>query len=221
MILGLFESFGAEFFIKRPAVRNLQLDGLLTFSAFKHEKFGGLIKLTRYSEQMMKRSTDSWIKIRDLIHTLIQYLLQQNSFGTGKDVTIEKKEDVRRYAWDTPNHQFKPSCENRPLSSDQGSQRVCDDDIRCRSDVCVPWRESRSLEEVGVAHEPHFSSGREYTQSVRANVLRELKSKDLLFAKTAKQDMTAVSFNDHFRDRMGKKDRRHAEKFPQLWKLRP
>ena len=72
-----------------------------------------------------------------------------------------------------------------------------------------------------VAHETHFSSGREYTQSVRKNVLRELISEDLLFAKTAEPDIKAVSFNDHFLDRMGKKDRRHTEMFPKLWKLRP
>ena len=35
----------------------------------------------------MKKSTDSWNKIRDLRHTLIQYLLQENRFGTGEDET--------------------------------------------------------------------------------------------------------------------------------------
>ena len=29
---------------------------------------------------------------------MIQYLLQQNHFGTGEDRTIEKEEDVRRHA---------------------------------------------------------------------------------------------------------------------------
>ena len=42
-----------------------------------------------------KKSTDSWNKIRDLRHTLIQYLLQQNRFGTGEDETIEREGDVR------------------------------------------------------------------------------------------------------------------------------
>ena len=48
------------------------------------------MNLTRYPEQMrenvrkfdVKRATDSWNKKRDMKHTLIQYLLQQNRFGT-------------------------------------------------------------------------------------------------------------------------------------------
>ena len=52
--------------------------------------------LTRYPKQMrenvkqfdMKTSTDSWTKMRDLRQKLIQYLLQQNCFGTGEDKTI-------------------------------------------------------------------------------------------------------------------------------------
>ena len=50
----------------------------------------------------MKKSTDSWNKIRDLRHTLIQYLLQQNRFGTGEDETIEREEDVRRHVGGMP-----------------------------------------------------------------------------------------------------------------------
>ena len=61
---------------------------------------------TRYPEKIkknvknfdMKRSTDSWTEKRDLTHTLIQYLLLQNRFGTGEDKTIGKEEDMRRYA---------------------------------------------------------------------------------------------------------------------------
>ena len=50
----------------------------------------------------MKKSTDSWNKIRDLRHTLIQYLLQQNRFGTGEVATIEREEDVRRHVGGMP-----------------------------------------------------------------------------------------------------------------------
>ena len=50
----------------------------------------------------MKRSTDCWNKVRDLRHTLIQDLLQQNCFGTREDETIKKEEDVRRHAGDMP-----------------------------------------------------------------------------------------------------------------------
>ena len=68
------------------------------------------MKLARCPEQMkervrnldMQNSTDSWNKIRDLRHTLIQYLLQQNRFGTGEDETIEREEDVRRHVGGMP-----------------------------------------------------------------------------------------------------------------------
>ena len=83
-------------------VQYLRLDGFLTLIAITHGNMGGLMNLTRYPEQMrenvrrfdVKRHTDSWTKVRDLRHTLIQYLLQQNRFGTGEDETILKEEDV-------------------------------------------------------------------------------------------------------------------------------
>ena len=110
-LLALFVTFGAEIFVKGPAVlltegvQNMRLDGLLTLIAITHGNLGGLMKLTRCSEQMkenvrkldMKKATDSWNKVRDLRHTLMQYLLEQNRFGTGEDETIEREEDVRRY----------------------------------------------------------------------------------------------------------------------------
>ena len=115
-LIALFVTFGAESFVKRPAIlltdgiQNLRLDGLLTLIAITHGNLGGLMKLTRCPEQMkervrnldMKKSTDSWNKIRDLRHTLIQYLLQQNPFGTGEDETIEREEDVRRHVGGMP-----------------------------------------------------------------------------------------------------------------------
>ena len=71
---------------------------------------GGPMKLTRCPEQMrekvrkldMKKATDSLNKIRDLRHTLIQFLLQQTRFGTGEDETIEREEDVRRHVGGMP-----------------------------------------------------------------------------------------------------------------------
>ena len=66
------------------------------------------MSLTRYPEKEnvrkfdMKRSADSWTKVSDLRHTLIQYILQQNRLGTGEDETIEKEEDVRRHAGGLP-----------------------------------------------------------------------------------------------------------------------
>ena len=116
-LLALFVTFGAESFVKGPAVlltegvQKLRLIGLLTLIVITHGNyFGGLMKLTRCPEQMrekvrkldMKKATDSWNKIRDLRHTLIQYLLRQNRFGTGEDETIEREEDVRRHVGSMP-----------------------------------------------------------------------------------------------------------------------
>ena len=112
VILGMFVTFGVENFVKRPAVllidgiQILRLDGILTLIAITHGNLRALINLTRCPEQMRenvkkidtKRSTTSWTKIWDPRHTLIKKLLQQYRFGTGKDTTIEKEEDVRRYA---------------------------------------------------------------------------------------------------------------------------
>ena len=115
-LLAVFVTFGAESFVKGPAVlltegvQNLRLDGLLTLIAITHGNLGGLMKLTRCPEQMrekarkldMKKATDPWNKIRVLRHTVIQYLLQQNRFETGEDETIEREEDVRRHVGGMP-----------------------------------------------------------------------------------------------------------------------
>ena len=53
VILALFVKFGAENFVKGPAVlltegiQNLRLDGLLTLIAITHGNLGGLMNLTR------------------------------------------------------------------------------------------------------------------------------------------------------------------------------
>ena len=68
------------------------------------------MNLTRYPEQIrdnvrkfdVKLATDSWKNIRDLRHTLSQYILQQNRFGTGEDETIQREEDVRRHVGGMP-----------------------------------------------------------------------------------------------------------------------
>ena len=41
------------------------------------------------------------------------------------------------------------------------------------------------------------------------NALREAMSEEFLFAKIAEPDMTALNFNNHFRDRMGELDKGH------------
>ena len=116
VVLGLFVTFEAENFSNRPAVllteeiQSLRLDGLLTLTAIAHGKLGELIAVTRYPEQMrenlesldMKNSTASWTKMRHLRHTMIQFQLQQNRFGTGEYKTKEKEEDLRRYVGGMP-----------------------------------------------------------------------------------------------------------------------
>ena len=80
------------------------------------------MNLTRYPEQMrenvrkfdVKKAMDSWNKIRDLRHTLIQYLLHQNRFGTGEDETIEKEKDVRRHVGGMPLLTDLSLCNIRP-----------------------------------------------------------------------------------------------------------
>ena len=52
------------------------------------------------------------------------------------------------------------------------------------------------------------------------NALRELMSEDLVIAKIAEPDLTAVNFNYLFRDRMGEVDRGHIEVFPKFWNLK-
>ena len=89
-LLALFVTFGAENFVRglvillTEGVQNLRLDGLLTLIAITHGNLGGLMNLTRYPEHLrenvrkfdVKRGTDSWNMIKDLRHTLNQYLLQ-------------------------------------------------------------------------------------------------------------------------------------------------
>ena len=112
----LFGTFGTENFVKGPAtlltegVQNLRLVGRLTVISISHGNLGGLMNLTRNPEQMkenvskfyVKRSTVSWNKIRDLRHNPIQYLLQQNCFGTAEGETIQRVEDLRRHVGACP-----------------------------------------------------------------------------------------------------------------------
>ena len=235
-LIALFVTFGAESFVKGPAIlltdgiQNLRLDGLLTLIAITHGNLGGLMKLARCPEQMkervrnldMKKSTDSWNKIRDLRHTLIQYLLQQNRFGTGEDETIEREEDVRRHVG------------GMPLLTDLS--------LAMRIDLLALIR--GVTEFVTVIYGPAVTFAfpdvkvEAYRRSVlhlnlisavdgstlnwcEQHALRELMSEDLLFAKISEPEMTVINFDDHFCDRMGEVERGHIEVFPKLWNLRP
>ena len=217
--------------MKEPAilltqkVQNLRLDGFLTLIAITHVNLGGLMNLTRYLEQMkenvrkfdVKRSTGSWIKLRGLRHTLIQYLLQQNRFGTGENETIEREEIVRCHAG------------GMPLLTDLS--------LAMRTDSLELIR--GATEFVTVIYGPAVTFAfpdvkvEAYRRSVlhlnlisavdgralnwcEQHVLRELMSEDLLFAKISEPEMTVVNFDDHFRDRMGEVDRGHVEVLPNL-----
>ena len=225
-LLALFVTFGSEGFVKGPAmlltegIQNLGLDGLLTLIAITHENLGGLMKLSRCPEQMrervrdldMKKSTDSWNKIRDLRHTHIQYLFQQNRFGTGEDETIEREEDVRRHVG--------------------GMSLLTDLSLAMRTDfVTVIYGPAVTFAFPDVKVEAyrrsvlHLNLISAVDGSVlnwcEQHTLRELMIEDLLLAKISEPEMTVINFDDHFRDRMGEVERGHIEVFPKLWNLRP
>ena len=165
----------------------------------------------------VKKSTDSWNKIKDLRHTLIQYLLQQNRFGTGEDETIEREEDVRRHVG------------GMPLLTDLS--------LAMRTDLLALIR--GVTEFVTVVYGPAVTFAfpdvkvEAYRRSVlhlnlrsavdgstlnwcEQHTLRELMSEDLLFTKISQPEMTVINFDDHFRDRMGEVERGHIEVFPKL-----
>ena len=151
----------------------------------------------------MKRATDSWNKIRDLRHTAIQYLLQQNRFGTGEAETIQREKDVRRHVG------------GMPLLTDLS--------LAMRTDPFALIRGATSF--VTVIYGPAVTFAfpdvkvEAYRRSMlhlnlksavdgsalnwcEQHVLRELMSEDLLFAKISEPEMTVVNFDDHFRDRI-------------------
>ena len=65
-LIALFVTFGAESFVKGPAmlltegIQNLRLDGLLTLIAITHGNLGGLMKLTSCPEQMRERESEEF-----------------------------------------------------------------------------------------------------------------------------------------------------------------
>ena len=221
-LLALFVTFGAERFVRGPVrlltegVQNLRLDGLLTIIAITHGNLGGLMNLTRYPEQMrenlrrfdVKRRTDSWTKIRDLRHTLIQYLLQQNRCGTGEDETIQKEENVRRHAGDMPllTH-LRLAMRTNPLALIRGATEL----VTVIYDPAVTFAfpdvkveaYRRSLLHLNLISAADGSA----LNWCEHPALREMMSEDLLFAKISEPEMTVINFDDHFRDRMGEDER--------------
>ena len=235
-LLALFVTFGAESFVKQPAVlltegvQNLLSDGLLTLIAITHGNLGGLMKLTRCPEQMrekvrkldMKKATDSWNKIRDLRHTLIQYLLQQNRFGTGEDETIEGEEDVRRHVGGMPlQTDLSLAMRTDPLALIRGATEFVTVFYGPAVTFAFPdvkveaYR--RSVLHLNLISAVDGSA----LNWCEQHVLGELMSEDLLFAKISEPEMTVINFDDNFRDRTGEVERGPIEVFPKLWNLRP
>ena len=145
-----------------------------------------------------------------------------HDFGTGEDKTIRREEDVRRHVWGIP--------------------LLTDRSLAMRTDPLALIR--RATEFVTVIYGPSVTFAfpdvkvEAYRRSVlhlnlisavdgsalnwcEQNVLRELMSEDLLFAKISEPEMTVINFDDRFRDCMGEVDRGHIEVFPKLWSLRP
>ena len=235
-LLGLFVAFGAESFVKGPVmlltegIQNLRLDGLLTLIEITHGNLGGLMKLTRYLEQMigdvkkfdMKKATDSWNKIRDLRHTLIQYLLQQNCFGTGEDETIEREEDVRRHVGGMPLlTDLSLAMRTDPLALIRGATEFVTVIYGPAVTFAFPDVKMEAYRR-SVLHMNLISAvDGSALNCCEQHVLRELMSEDLLFAKISEPEMTVINFDDHFRNCMGEVERGHIEVFPKLWNLRP
>ena len=230
-ILGMFVTYGAEKFVKGPVVlliegiQNLRLDGLLTLIAITLGNLGGIMNLTRYPEQMregmrkidMKRSTGSWTKLRDLRHTLTQYLLQQNRFATGEYETTVNEEHLRRHAGGMPLlTDLSLAMNTEPLALIRGATEF----------VSVIYGPAVSFAFPDVKVEAYRRSVLHLNlisavdgsalNWCEQHALRELMGEDLLFAKISEPEMTVINFDDHFRDRMGEVDRGHIEVFPRL-----
>ena len=190
------------------------------------------MNLTRYREQMrdnvkkfdVKRATGSWNNIRDLRfeNTIIQYLLQQNRFGTGEDETIQREEHVRRHVGGMPLlTDLSLVMKTDPLALIRGATEF----------VTVIYGPAITFAFADVKVEAYRRSVLRLNLISAVDgsalywcgqhVLRELMREDLLFAKISEPEMTVVNFDDHFRDRMREVDRGHIEVFPKLRNLRP
>ena len=170
----------------------------------------------------MKKSTDSWNKIRDLRHTLIQYLLQQNRFGRGEDETIEREEDVRRHVEGMPLlTDLSLAMKTNPLALIRGVTEFVTVIYGPAVTFAFPDVKVEAYRR-SVLHLNLISAVDGSTLNwCEQHTLRELMSEDLLFAKISEPEMTVINFDDHFRDRMGEVERGHIEVFPKLWNLRP
>ena len=193
-------------------------------------KLGRIMKLTRCPEQMrervrnldLKKATDTWNKKRDLRHTLIQYLLQQNRFGTGEDETVGREEDVRRHVGCMPLlTDLSLAMNTDPLALIRGATEF----VTVIYGPAVTFAFPDVTVEAYMRSVLHLNLISAVDGSVLSwcewHALRELMSEDLLFAKISEPEMTVINFDDHFRDCIGEVERGHIEAFPKLWNLRP
>ena len=214
-------------------VQNLRLVELLTLIAITHGNLnlGGIMKLTCYPEQMrdnvrkfdVKKATDSWNKIRDLMrHTLIQYLLQQNCFGTGEDETIEREEDVRRHVGGMPLlTDLSLAMRTDPLALIRGTTEFVIVIYGSAVTFAFPDVKAEAYRR-SVLHLNLISAvDGSALNWCEQHVLREDMSEDMLFAQISEPEMAVINFDDRFRDRIGEVERGHIGVFPKLWNLRP
>ena len=170
----------------------------------------------------VKRPTGSWTKIRDLRHTFIQYLLQQNRFELGENETIQKQEDVQRHVGGMPLlTDLSLAMSTDPLALIRGATEI----------VTVIYGPAVTFAFPGVKVEAYRLSSALHLNLISAvdgnslnwceqHALREIVSEDLIFAKISEPEMTVINFDNHFRDRLGEVDRWHIVVFPKLWNLR-
>ena len=171
-----------------------------------------------YPEQMresvrkfyVKKATDSWNKLRDLRHTLIQCLLHQNRFGTGEDETIEREEDVRRHVGGMPLlTDLSLAMRTDPLALIRGATEFVTVIYGPAVTIAFPDVKVEAYRR-SVLHLNLISAvDGNVLNWCEQHVLREFMSEDLLFGKIAEPEMTVVNFDDHFRDRMGEVEREH------------
>ena len=170
----------------------------------------------------MKKTTDSWNKIRDVRQSLIQYLLKQNRFGTREDEAIEREEDLRRHVGGLPLlTDLSLVMRTDPLALIRGATEFVTEIYGPAVTFAFPDVKVEAYRS-SVLHLKLISAVNGSALNwCEQHVLRELMTEDLLFAKISEPEMTVVNFDDHFRDRMGEVERGHIEVFPKLRNLRP
>ena len=153
---------------------------------------------------------------------MIQYLLQQNRFGTGEDKTIEKEEDVRRNAGGMPLFtDLSLAMRDDPFALIRGTTEF----VTVINGPAVTFACPDVKVEAYIKSVLHLNLISAVDGIAlnwcEQNVLREFMSEDLLFAKISEPEMTAVNFDDPFRDRMCEVERGHIEVFRKFWNLMP